>query len=125
MSRRTRKKWLKQHNKYVNPKEVWNLDVTFAEFAIPRLKMLKENHMGYPGKGEMDTPEKWDAALDKMINAFELHLKMIDLDDSLEYFDRSGGDGKWKANMNKIEADEAIVKEGLHLFAEWYGSLWD
>lgn len=123
--RRARKKWLKKHNKYVNPREVWSLDVTFAEFAIPRLKMLKATTHGYPGRGEMDTPEKWDAALDKMIKAFELHLKMVDLDDSLEYFDRSGGDGKWVADMTKIEADEATVKEGLHLFAEWFGHLWD
>lgn len=123
MSRRLRKKQLKKFGAYVNPREVWNLDVTLAKYIIPRLKLLKKIQHGYPGKGDMDTPEKWDEALDKMIKAFELHLKMVDLND--DYFDKSEGDGKWHADMNKIEADEAIVKEGLYLFAEWYGSLWD
>lgn len=122
MSKRARKKYLKKKGLYVNPRDVWELDCVFARFAIPRLKMLKETRHGYPGRGEMDTPEKWDAALDKMILAFVTHLKMVDLDDW--YFEVSDN-GKWIADMNKIEADEAIVQEGLELFTKWFSSLWD
>lgn len=71
MNNRQRKKWLKQQGLYVNPKETWSLDITFAKYIIPRLKKFKELNNGYPGIEEVNTPEKWDEALDKMIQAFE------------------------------------------------------
>lgn len=71
MRKRQRKKWLKQHGLYVNPKETWNLDITLAKHIIPRLKKFKEASITYPGRDEMDTPEKWNEALDKMIQAFK------------------------------------------------------
>lgn len=42
MKKRQRKKWLKQHGEYVNPRDTWALDYTIAEFALPRLKLYKE-----------------------------------------------------------------------------------
>ena len=74
MNKRARKKWLKQHGKYVAPKELWNLDCRIAEFVLPRLRKFREVEDGCPGCGEMDTHEKWMAALDKMILAFEYVL---------------------------------------------------
>lgn len=50
MNNRRRKKWLKKHGEYVNPRECWNLDCTFAKFALPRLKYYKKHTLGYPGK---------------------------------------------------------------------------
>lgn len=35
MKKRQRKKWLKQHGEYVNPRDTWALDYTIAEFALP------------------------------------------------------------------------------------------
>ena len=66
-----RKKWLKRRGLYISPRDTWNLDTTIAEFILPRLKLFKKLNNGYPGKEEMDTPEKWDEALDKMILAFQ------------------------------------------------------
>ena len=119
MNKRKRKKWLKQHNKYVNPRDTWNLDHTIASFILPRLKLFKKLGNGYPGHGEMDTPEKWNKALDKMINAFEL-IATADT-----YY------GLWDIEKNTyaevkplLEQKQTEVEEGLQLFAKWFQSLW-
>ena len=133
MNNRQRKKWLKKHRLYVNPKETWSLDVTLAKYIIPRLKKFKELENGYPGRGEMDTPEKWDEALDKMIQAFEY---VIDLDEywiddpRYDYTDIMFGKNKEfyeKIKENKRSEDIrrlAAINEGLQLFAKYYMSLW-
>lgn len=119
MNKRKRKKWLKQHNLYVNPRDTWNLDTKIAEFVLPRLKLFKDMENGYPGHGEMDTPEKWNEAFDKMINAFELLVK------SGEYY------GVWDYPRQTylevkplLEQKQKEVDEGLQLFAKWFQSLW-
>lgn len=114
MNNRQRKKWLKQQGLYVNPKETWNLDITFAKYIIPRLKKFKNLNNGYPGREEMDTPEKWDEALDKMIQAFEYVVNEFD----------------WWVDNPKYDCfDEekriqAVINEGLQLFAKYYMDLW-
>lgn len=133
MNNRQRKKWLKQHRLYVNPKETWGLNVNLAKYIIPRLKKFKELNNGYPGISEMDTPEKWDEALDKMIQAFEY---VIDLDEywlddpRYDHTDIMFGKNKEfyeKIKENKITEDIrrlAAINEGLQLFAKYYMSLW-
>lgn len=133
MNNRQRKKWLKQQGLYVNPKETWSLDVNLAKYIIPRLKKFKKLNNGYPGIGEMNTPEKWDEALDKMIQAFEY---VIDLDEywiddpKYDYTDIMFGKNKEfyeKIKENKITEDIrrlAAIDEGLQLFAKYYMSLW-
>lgn len=121
MNNRRRKKWLKQHNLYINPRECWNLDLTIADFIVPRLKQFKKDNNGYPGRDDMDTPEKWDAALDKMIRAFE--LAKIDIFDLPSVWDNEKM--TWKPGWEKrIEELEAEKQEGLMLFAKWYDHLW-
>ena len=81
----------------------------------------------------MDTPEKWDDALDKMIQAFEyvINLDNYWLDDPrYDYTDVAFGNDKKlyeRVMKNKIAEDirrlEAI-NEGLQLFAKYYMSLW-
>lgn len=133
MNNRQRKKWMKKHRLYVNPKETWSLDVNLAKYIIPRLKKFKKLNNGYPGIGEMNTPEKWDEALDKMIQAFEY---VIDLDEywiddpKYDYTDIMFGKNKEfyeKIKENKITEDIrrlAAIDEGLQLFAKYYMSLW-
>lgn len=133
MNNRQKKKWLKKHRLYVNPKETYSLDVNLAKYIIPRLKKFKKLNNGYPGIGEMDTPEKWDEALDKMIQAFEY---VIDLDEywlddpRYDYTDIMFGKNKEfyeKIKENKITEDIrrlAAINEGLQLFAKYYMSLW-
>ena len=118
MKKRTRKKWLKQHGKYFAPNECWSLDITIAEFTLPRLKYLKEHTIAYPGIGEMNTFEKWQAGLDKMINAFELISKP---DDAY---------GVWDIEKNTyeeikplLEQKQKEVDEGLELFGKWFQRL--
>lgn len=114
MRKRQRKKWLKKHGKYVPYSDLWSLDITIANFVLPRLKKFKKENIGYPGIEEMDTPEKWDEALDKMILAFEYVVHNY---------------GWYVVNPKKYEQDElkrrcAVIDEGLQLFAKWFQYLW-
>ena len=129
MNNRQRKKWLKKQGSYVNPKETWSLDVTLAKYIIPRLKKFKELENGYPGRDEMDTPEKWDDALDKMIQAFEYVIDYDSYwigDQKYDYFSLSYEEGREKTIEN-LRAEDirrlAAINEGLQLFAKYYMSL--
>lgn len=116
MNKRMRKKQLKKLNKYVNPRETWCLDCVIAEFVLPRLQLFKKLNNGYPGQGDMDTPEKWDIALDKMIRAFQLVIDMDNLDD------RYWNSGSYNHDLWTKEQNEKM--EGLQLFAIWFDYLW-
>lgn len=129
MNNRQRKKWLKKQGSYVNPKETWSLDVTLAKYIIPRLKKFKELENGYPGRDEMDTPEKWDDALDKMIQAFEYVIDYDSYwigDQKYDYFSLSYEEGREKTIEN-LRAEDirrlAAINKGLQLFAKYYMSL--
>lgn len=119
MKKRQRKKWLKQYNLYVNPKDTWCLDITIAEFVLPRLKLFKKLNNGYPGIEDMDTPEKWDEALDKMINAFEI---ITSEDTFYECWSAKAITGEEIKSILKQQKKE--VDEGLQLFAKWFHHLW-
>ncbi len=90
----------------------WSLDDHLAKLILPRLKRFKElNIHGWPGEGPdgtgPKTHEDWHAIVDEMIFAFEWHA-----DDKRKYghFD---------------QAEYARVEEGMRLFAQYYGALWD
>ena len=109
-NKRIRKKWAKTHGTYVNPNETWALDQNIAKYILPRLKLFKKDSIAYPGIDDMDTPEKWDEALDKMICAFE-YLEKDDYGIAVENYK-----DEWEKVKPKIE-------EGLSLFAKWYTHL--
>lgn len=118
MSRRQRKKQLKKFGLYVDPKETWCLDYHFAKYALPRLRLFKKLNNGYPGIEDVDTPEKWDEAIDKMIRAFELIIFEEDMSvEQMRYYYSSDGE----KDMDKFEEE---IKEGLFLFAKWFRALW-
>ena len=48
MKKRQRKKWLKKHGKYVPYSDLWSLDITIANFVLPRIKKFKKENIGYP-----------------------------------------------------------------------------
>lgn len=122
MNKKQRKKWLKRHNQYIKNSELWNFDNTICEWIVPRLKKFKEINCAYPGVAPMDTPEKWDNALDKMIRAFELaKYDPIDLDDNLNPTDTLLDIEKYRIIAEKWKKE---VDEGLMLFANWFTSLW-
>lgn len=129
MRKRQRKKWLKKHGKYVPYSDLWNLDITIANFVLPRLKRFKKENIGYPGIDEMDTPEKWDEALDKMILAFEYVISWDDwwLDNPrYDYLDaKSKYDDEYVTKIrNSYLAEnkrrQVAISEGLQLFAKWF-----
>ena len=115
MNKRVHKKQLKKQGLYVNPKETWNLDYTIAKFVLPRLKLFKKLNNGYPGYGEANTPEKWDALLDKIIWSFEQIANDYEIYASINFKDFDCMD-KYKELNDKIQ-------EGLMLFAKWFQHL--
>ena len=109
MNKRLAKK--KQVSK-VREEDCWNLEVTLAKLIAPRLVKYKEiNVYGYP-LGFKDT-EEWHEVLDKMIFSFEIVAISKDVVDD--------GDN-W---IEKHEANNIKIQEGLDLFAKHFRSLWD
>lgn len=133
MKKRQRKKWLKKHGKYVPYSDLSNLDITIANFVLPRLKKFKKENMGYPGREEMDTPEKWYEALDKMILSFEYVISWDDWwlnNPKYDYISaKSKHDDEYVTKIRKSYLAEnkrrqAAIREGLELFAKWFRYLW-
>ena len=63
--------------------ELWNADITMAEFNYQLLKKFKKmKRHTYPGEycPEADTPEKWEKLINKFIKTFKRILN--DFDDS-------------------------------------------
>lgn len=81
----------------------------------------------------MNTPEKWDEALDKMIQAFEY---VIDLDEywlddpRYDYTDVMFSDDKelYESIVENKRMEDirrlVAINEGLQLFAKYYMHLW-
>ena len=112
MNKRQRKKWLKQHNRYFDPRETWSLDVTIASYVYPRLKLFKKVNIGYPPDISM---KEWNEILDKMIFSFG-ELKKDYIGYEINY-----DDPDWK---DKIDEYDHKVQEGLDLFGKYFKYLW-
>lgn len=102
MNKRIRNKQLKKLGKYVPSSDTWNLDLTIAEFVLPRLEMFKKVVDCYPC--DLNTIEEWYDILDKMIESF----RIISTFPSYKTF-----------NEHK-----EIIDEGLDLFRKYYHDLW-
>lgn len=85
--------------------DLWSLDDTIAKFVLPRLKDFRANAGSYPDS--LDSAKEWEDILDKMIYSFEYHAS----------------DRKYSFDPKDIE-DRVKAKEGLKLFAEYFGHLW-
>lgn len=81
--------------------DVWSLNDAIAQWLVPRLRYLAENHTSYPG-GEIDD-ESWTVILNKMIDAFEIIR-----------------DDAWDIDEKRVH-----VEEGLDLFRKYFFHLWD
>lgn len=133
MNKRQRKKYLKKKGTYVNPIECWNLDYTIAKWILPRLKLFREETVGYPSidrkiyaeTGEMVgiTFEDWQKILDEIILAFEQVLidpmdicidKNLNLKNKLDY----------KIYENICEERNKKIERGLDLFKYYFQDLW-
>lgn len=125
MNKRIRKKQLKKHGEYVDPRECWDLDCTIAKFIIPRLKVFKRDSDCYPGYGDIDSSEDWLKILDKMILAFEYVLENDTwwINDSRYKYFAFDDDANERYNKEYTRRRE-VIKEGLGLFAEYFMALW-
>ena len=144
MRQRVRKKWLKKHNQYINPKELWNLDYTIAKFVLPRLIKFKENSLGFPGYDEADTMDKWQAILQKMIAAFEyiitdddwwvddprydfcdgVHVKTDNNTKTINFYMDDWAKEIEKNQTMEYDRRNKAIKEGLELFSKYFRHLW-
>lgn len=98
------KRWEEQRaERGFDDTELWSLNHTLAQMIMPRLQAFKEKNFCYPCK--LDNYEQWVEILEKMVFSFQMELDR----DDLAYTD------KW---------DDAKYKEGLQLFAEYFGDLW-
>lgn len=88
--------WVQRRAMGFDNSDLWSLDVTLAEFILPRLKAFRDNHMSHPVNLTYD---EWNVILDKMIVSFEVACI-----------------GNWRYDD---------VDEGFKLFGEYYMDLWD
>lgn len=94
-------KWKKQRKKRgFDDTELWNLDVTIAQFILPRMKAFVKDK-----KKNISYGKRYFKELDKIIAAFTI------LSD----------------DMRLIPSDEenAVIQKGLKLFANHYRGLWN
>ena len=87
--------------------EMWNLDITFCKFIIPRLKVFKELNDGYPAR--YHSIEEWNKILDEMIEGFEFHSNKFNWD---------------TADANEENGNMAKAKKAIRLFQENFFDLW-
>lgn len=80
----------------------WSLYFYIAELAVPVLKDMIENSVGYPE--EVGSQKKWAAILKKMVIAFELSTT-----------------NKYLHTPKEIKQ----INDGLDLFRKYFLYLWD
>jgi len=96
--------WMRQRlTRGFDDRELWSLDNTIATFVAPRLAAFRAMTIAYPGHGDADTPEKWDAILARMQRALDLYAL-----------------GSWE-----MTGDEYKEADDIRLLGEWFGALWD
>ena len=143
MNKRQRKKYLKSKGKYISMSELWDLDYTFADFILPRLKAFKKNTISVPAQL---SETEWNDILDKMILAFDYILDdewWID-DPRYDYIDYCHfSHSLTKEGLRQLSITEedrakkikeahfreekrrrAVIEEGLTLFAKYFRDLW-
>jgi hypothetical protein len=94
--------WWQRRTRGFDDAELWNLDFTFCEFIIPRLKAFRSRVCSYPVPA--GSLEEWEKILDKMIFALEL------------WVNRNG----WVKDEDKEK-----YEEGKDLFFKYFFTLWD
>jgi hypothetical protein len=90
--------WWQRRTRGFDDRETWDLDVTIAEFVLPRLRRFKNVTKCYPSGM---TEEEWHEMLDGMILAFE-----------------------WIATSREATYKPDNVHSGLRDFGDYYFDLW-
>lgn len=83
--------------------ELWNLNTYLTRHITPRIQAFATMpHICYSG----ESAEEWQASLDEMAWAFQFMI--------VHEYNYGGTSEEWER-----------ARAGMHLFAEWYGALWD
>ena len=107
-------KWFIQRGLYGwADSDSWGLDWYLSTWLPSALRKYKTGS-GFPGYGTANTYKKWGNILEKMAKGFEAHLKVDDIE-----FTNS------KHFQKEIKKLQKIEKEGLQLFVEYFGYLWN
>ncbi len=100
------KEWKSQYKKYkITESYTWNLDYHFALYIYNNLIMFKKATCGYPGN--YNSAEEWQFDINKMLIAFDLIMKDLDLDLQRDH-----------------EESRLLIKTGLRIFSENFQHLW-
>ena len=88
--------------------EFYSLDYTLSLYIYSQLCYFRDNCMyGYPAK--FSSIEKWEAVIDKMIEAFKLMI-LESKNDDIDYV------------LSSSKAKK--IRQGLRLFIKYYHDLW-
>ena len=102
-------KWKSQRDERgFDDTELWNLDLTIANFILPRLKVFREQTNGYPSK--FKAMEEWTKILDEIIEGLELYKDKFDWD--------------VKTDQNILNLKNAKCKKAFKLLGEYAQDLW-
>lgn len=120
--------------------QAWDFKSWHANIVLPRLEHLKNNLNGHPCV--VESIEKWEEILDKIIWAFEHHDDFIPPVYSEDFDHRHEITEEDHPTLGKLIVSKSMnttgtvdwspiknhqdkVQEGLDLFAKYYVDLWD
>lgn len=106
--------------------DCWGLNIHLANYMLPMLKKFFKSPMGYPCN--LKSVKEWQLIGDKMIWAIERYAK----DDAGELAEVEVGysvlgkdKSRRKAWLAALTRNHEQMTEGMRLFAEYFGNLWD
>lgn len=107
---RLRMAWQRARRGYSDD-QCWNLNHALATLTVEGVKRMREWGHGYPaefsdGYGDGGGWKKWEAILAKIQDGFQAYL-----DEDGWFHDKPDAEAKFR--------------EGMALYAEWFGALWD
>ena len=102
--------------------DVWGIDSYLSSWMPEAVKKIRENSISYPAYGEASTPEGWNKILIKIEKGFIAHREEMEADYMYANNGKFLPPSKWKPKRDKLYKEH---KEGMKLFAKWYGHLWD
>lgn len=121
---RTIKKWYQRAKRGWADEDTWNFDYYLCGVIIGGLKTLRRDAMGYPAN--LKNVEEWNDIIDKMIAGFQAQ-RAID-DRIFVYWEPHKDKEGFKTMKYNEELALQVNKqrdEGLKLFIEYFGNLWD
>ena len=117
----------------------WDLDSYLGPLIVRHLKNFRENNThGYPGYGDVDTPEKWEATLDTMIEGWDFLADREKYEDEIvkklgtprkpgeTFMGVELTENKFnRKTMREVNRQHKIATKKAMLFVKYFNNLWD